>query len=166
MATIHNTELFKELKEGAKLQQLNDVVPSELAKSIVPVMEVNPKLLRRVNVVRRATASNATSAAIFTIPTDKDFYLTGCSISTIKDATSTSIRSDINAFVDGDNTARELLAIASITLTAQSATNSIDFSIPVKLTRGTQIVLANSTNVANIVSIGCIYGYTVDNPLA
>lgn len=161
MATIHNTDLSKELKEGAKLQQLRDRIPSELADKVVPVMEVNPKLLRRANIVRRSTASNATVATIYTTPSDKDFYLTGVAIAIIKDATSTSASSYISITIDGAS--QIFVHIPELTLTAQTGQMALSLPTPIKVDRGTAITINNSTNVANISATGTIVGYTVEN---
>lgn len=161
MATIHNTDLTKELKEGAKLQQLRDVIPSQLAEKVVPVMEVNPKLLRRCNVVRGQEAINNTSGTIYTTPTDKDFFLVACGLGVIKDATSTSILTTLRATIDG--VSQKILSIPSISLTPQISTISNSFPTPLKIDRGTSILLVNSTNVANITCSGSIVGYLIDN---
>jgi hypothetical protein len=152
---------MKELKDGVKLQQLKDVVPNQLADKVIPVMEVNPKLLRRCNLVRSIDATNATSGTIYTVPTDRDFYLVAASISTIKDVTATSVESAITVFIDG--VARKLLSIAGITLTTQTLALANSFPDPIKIDRGTNISVTNTTNVGNIKSIGGIAGYTVEN---
>jgi hypothetical protein len=52
MAQIFNSELKKQLIDGAKLQTSKDVIPSQLADKVVPVMEVNPKLLKYCGINR------------------------------------------------------------------------------------------------------------------
>lgn len=166
MATIYNTDLTKELKDGAKIQQIRDVIPSQLAEKVVPVMEVNPKLLRRCNIARSDVAINATAQTIYTAPTDKDFYLCGASCAVIKDATATSTNTAVVCSpAEGGNTAN-VISIAGLTLTAQENCNSIMFSPPLLIKRGTAIQVTNSTNVGNVTGRGFIYGYTVDNVTA
>jgi hypothetical protein len=161
MATINNSDLFKELREGIKLQQLRDVIPSQLADKVVPVMEVNPKMLRRINSVKNNIATNATSATIYTTPTDKDYFLCGFTLSMIKDVTSTSTSSRVLATIDGVSTI--LASIVGISLTPQADSISVQFLEPVRVDKGTNITVTNSTNVANVSANGTIYGYTVDN---
>lgn len=164
MATIHNTDLTKELKDGGRLQQLKDVIPSQLADKVVPVMEVNPKLLRNLE-IRDATATNATSATILTTPaTGQDVYLIGASLSMIKDATATSTASRVVLATDAGS--YSILNIAGLTLTAQSETMTIALPRPIKLARNTTVTVRNSTNVGNVTSIGAIFYYVVDNPNA
>jgi hypothetical protein len=165
MVQIHNSDLFKELRDGTKSQQLRDgVLPSQLAEKVVPVMEVNPKLLRRCEIVRTNAASNATTATIYTTPTDKDFYLCGASLSVIKDVTSTSVVSAIAAPVGGGTTdTRRILVISEISVTIQNGSVATSFQTPIKIDRGVTIVVTNSTNVGNIRADGCIWGYLVEN---
>ncbi len=161
MATIYNSDLSKELVDGAKIQQNWDKVPNVLGQTVVPVMEVNPKLLRRCNILRRGTGTNATSTTIYIVPSDKDFYLVSCSLSIIKDATSTSLYSRITCIVDGVTASP--IVITGLTLTIQNEAISISFPIPIKIDRGTTISLDHSTNVANISGTGCIIGYTISD---
>lgn len=161
MVTIYNSELKKELQEGAKTQSFKEIVPSQLADKVVPVMEVNPKLLRRINLVKTAECNNATTATVYTTPSDKDFYLCGGNLSLIKDVTATSVRSGINFTSEGVGCV--LLRIVGITLTVEQDTVSISLPYPVKVDRGTNITVTNSTNVGNVFSQGTIYGYIIDN---
>jgi hypothetical protein len=160
MAQIHNSDLSKELIKGGRLQVSRDIVPNQLAEKVVPVMEVNPRLLKTSQIVRGNTATNATSATIYTTPTDRDFYLTGASIAVIKDVTSTSTESSIKVTIDGST--QRLLSISGITLTAQSSANSINFQNPIKIDRNTTIIVTNTANTANINAWGNIVGYVDD----
>jgi hypothetical protein len=162
MATIYNSDLTKELKDGIKIQQNRDVIPSQLADKVVPVMEVNPKLFRRSNICVQNVASNSASATIYTTPTDKDFYLVAVGISVSKDITATSTYSAIELTVDGGGTAN-VFNIAGLTLTPQSGAWSWALPVPIRIARGTTIKIVNSTNVGNVRSYGQIVGYTVDN---
>jgi len=161
MSTIYNSDLTKELVEGAKIQTSKDSIPSQLADKVVPVMEVNPRLLRRINFTKDGTASNATTATIFTTPTDKDFFITNAMLTWVKDVTATSLSSFITAFIDGVN--RPILTIGGFTLTPLNDTVTITFNTPIKVDRNTNIAVTNSTNVANTKATGIIYGYFVYN---
>lgn len=160
MAINRNTETAEEIRDVFKMQQNVDGIISNVAGQIIPVVDVNPKHARRCLVARRATATNATTATIYTTPSDKDFFLNSLSVGYIKDATSTSLYSGITATIDG--VARELLLIPGITLTAANGSVSVSFPVPLKVDRGTSILCVNSTNVANVSCISCITGYTVE----
>lgn len=161
MATIYNSDLFKELKEGARIQQLTDPIPNQLQGNVIPVMEVNPKLLRRSNIIKNAGLTNGTTTTLYTTPLDKDFYIVAASLSVIKDVTSTS--TDTSLRITVDNVVVRPLVISGITLTAQSQAVSISFSSPIKVDRNTAITINHATNVANIRGDATIIGYLVDN---
>lgn len=162
MAQIHNSNLINELRDVAKLQQLNDIIPSQLADKVVPVIDVNPKHARIVNWISDATASNATSANFTSLPDNKEFYLTSATLSLIKDATATSTLSRILLNLP-DGSTKAIISIPSFTLTAQNQSLMINFNPPIFLQRGQTITVSNSTNVGNIKATGNITGYTVDN---
>lgn len=162
MATIYNSQLSQELTDGAKIQVSKDKIPTELAEKVIPVMEVNPKLFRRINVIKAGIALNVTGTGVYTTPTDKDFYLCGAQLSLIKDVTSTSTFTYLSC-TDEYGALQTLLKIVSLSLTPQIDGCTADFTIPIKLKRGSVIGINNFTNVANITSHACIWGYTVDN---
>lgn len=157
MATIYNSNLTNELRDGAKIQISKDKIPTELAEKVIPVMEVNPKLLRKTKICRSLIVTNSTSGTIYTTPTTQDFYLTGATISVIKDATATSVYSQLVVYIDGAS--QGIMNIPGITLTAQNQSLTLSFPIPVKLDRGSTINISNNTNVGNVVCGASIFGF-------
>lgn len=109
------------------------------------------------NVIASGFASNAVTKTLLTTPTDKDFFMTACQLSVIKDATSTSTSVDIECMVGGKNFS--LIAIPCISLTAQTGQISLSFPVPIKVDRNSAITINSSTNVANITYFGSIVGY-------
>jgi hypothetical protein len=166
MATIYNSDLSKELIEGAKIQQNFDKVPNRLGDTVVPVMEVNPKMMRRANIVRGGTSNTSSStSSIYTTPTDKDFFLTTVSYYVIKDAASDNIVNTVVVSVDGSGD-QTLLSVPGITLTASNYGTSINFPSPIKLTRGSTIRMSSSFTIGVLIRGLNITGYTVDNVTA
>ncbi|GAI14107.1 unnamed protein product [marine sediment metagenome] len=164
MVSIHNSDLKKEIIEGAKIQLSVDNVPQELGKTVVPVMEVNPKFFRKTTILKSGTTKNDTSLIILTTPKDRDFYITSACISLIKDVTSTSTFSGITLYEASNPTqVKTILEIAGITLTAQTANMSLNFPNPIKVARGTQIIMKNETGVAEIKAMGGIHGFYVED---
>lgn len=151
------------MQTAGKLQN-KDKMPSELAEKIIPVMEVNPKLLRRCNIIKNVQAANSTGATVYTIPATQDFYLVACSLSLIKDATATSVLTTLRGTIEGVVT--NILAIPGITLTAQQDSMTLSFPYPLKIDRGTSITITHSTNVANILTNAGIIGYLDEQTLA
>jgi hypothetical protein len=160
MAYIDNTDTKKEMNDAMRGNSVSNLAPTRIADTVQPVININPKDYRRLNIVKRQTAINATSGTIYTTPADKDFYVTSASLTMIKDVTSTSVSSTISCTIDGIST--QLLFIPELSLTVQTLSVSESFPNAIKLDRNTTITVTNSTNVANITSAGCIKGYTVE----
>jgi hypothetical protein len=165
MAIIYNSDLTKEIREGAKVS-LRDVIPNQIADKVVPVMEVNPKLLRRINIVKIGLSSTTGNTTIYTTPTDKDFYLTGVQIGLIKDATNDMAIGNCGLTITPKGSpSTAVIGIPVLTLTAQNSSVTRDFSIPILLEKGSNIIFAQSSayTVGLCSKEGTIIGYTVDN---
>lgn len=160
MAYIDNSETKKELNDAIRGNAVSNIAPTQLANQVIPVINVNPKDYRICNINKTTVATNSTSAVIYTTPADKDFFITACSLTVIKDATSTSTLSRIKLTIDGAEAS--ILPITTLTLTAQDSAFSISFPNPIKIDRDSIISITNSTNVANISTRASIHGYTVE----
>jgi hypothetical protein len=160
MGTINNTQLQKELRDAFKIQQNVDAVPGKFEDRVIPVCEVNPKILTNLK-MKAGLLNNGTTATLYTTPTNQDYYLCAVELSTIKDVTSTSLFSAINVIIDGVATA--VATIAGFSLTPQSEIVNLSFNNPIKVDRGTAITITNSTNVGNITSRGIIFGFVDEN---
>jgi hypothetical protein len=158
---IYNSNLTNELREGIKIMSSSDATPSEITDKVVPVMEVNPKLLRVLTKGANNTAINATSATLLTTPTDRDIFIYNAQISLIKDVTSTSTLSTLRCTSGG--TTLIILASAGLTLTAQTDSQTISFNPPLKVDRGTNIAITNSSATANISTTASVIYYEVLN---
>lgn len=153
---LSTRSLKQDLQDELRLNPAFDVIPTTVRPDIQPVVEVKKKWC---NVAK--TASNTqTSATVYTVPSDKDFYLVTATLAVIKDATATSTASALTVTIEG--TASTILRIPGITLTAQSEAITASFPIPIKVDRGTNITISNTTNVANILEFGTIIGYTLE----
>jgi len=157
MSNNQNAKITNEVKRAFGLNNMTGY-PMKVSEAILPVVDVNP---RYTNIIGAAPATNATSGTPYTTPANKDFYLTGFTISLIKDVTSTSTATALMAYINGVQVA--LGRIAGITLTAQNDSLSASFPFPLKIDRNTAITITNTTNVANIAAYASIYGYLVDN---
>ncbi len=162
MAMNYNSNLTKEIADVGKLQLSRDKIPNEFADKIIPVVDVNPKHSRYVNFMRTLTLLNGTTGTMYTAPLDKDTYLVGAQLSVIKDATATSLISQIAGTLE-DGNGFQLLSLNGFTLTAQDKCVSISLNNPIKLQRGSTVRVTNGTNVANVSASAVILGYTVDN---
>lgn len=160
MPIIYNDQLQREIIDAVKLKQGFDSIPNVLSGTVVPVIEVNPKLTRNVECAR-GVCSNATSANILVTDAAKSTYIVAAAMSVIKDVTSTSTGSDIRVTIGG--LTRSLLTIPGITLTVQQQSLSITFNHPLKVDSGSTITLISSTAVANCTASANIIYYTDEN---
>lgn len=161
MATIYNSDLQKELQEGAKIQ-VRDKAPTEITDKVLPVMEVNPKFFRRVNWNFAGAGTNATSTSLGTTPTDREIYVTGATLSVTKDATATTTYVRLNCTADNGQSVI-LCSFGCITLTAEQHDMSVSFPFPIRLKKGTTITISASTAVGNFNAFASVFGYQVMN---
>jgi hypothetical protein len=163
MTKVKNSDTTRELIKAANLQVGFDDIPSELAKSIVPVININPKNYTISNVVAiNDIVNSGGSATVYTVPTNKDFYLTNASLSMIKDVTATSIGTTLTVTPE-TGLATTILKIIGLTLTVQEEAVQLNLTFPLKLKKGSVISLANSTATGNVSASASIVGFTVEN---
>lgn len=157
---ITNSDTIKELQEAAGLQFAMSI-PKGISETIIPTIEINPKLLRNVTIVRTASLVNGTAATIYTTPIDQDFYLTYAQVSLIKNAINTGVQTYLSCTPFGE-AAATLLRIAGLTTTAQTSIIAIPFIPPIRLARNTTITINNDTGDGAISAGACIAGF-IDN---
>jgi hypothetical protein len=161
-AKIYNSNLTKELIEGARLQQNQSGIPSEIAEKVIPVMEVNPKLLRITNysgLINGTATGNITAVTSAT----KETYITDLVISVIKDVVCdvTTGRIQLAAVINGQSI--NLASIAVIALTAQNINLSISLVNPLKVDLGSTITFTGAFTAGVMSRSVVILGYTIDN---
>jgi hypothetical protein len=161
MATNNNSELTNELIESIKLQIGKEALISNVNNSIQPVVELNPKLFRKTNMVSNGTASNATTGALFTTKADRDTFITYITLSTIKDATNTSTYVTVLGYVN--DTLVRLCTIACLASTAQSSSITINFPIPIQLQRNKTVSIEQSNGTSAITTHAVVGYYEVLN---
>ena len=154
---IQSKEVIDKISDELKVQPSLQI-PRELMDKIQLVYNVNP--FNPVTIIATAAADNSTAAVVFTTPAERDFYLTSVILSVIKDVNSTSTRSSMNVRINEVNT--ELIHIAGISVTAQNDVVSLNYNPPIKLSRGGEITVNNTTAVSKIVARASITGYTTD----
>jgi hypothetical protein len=150
MSQITNKDAVKAIFEGARMPIQE--TPSELGKTCVPVMDMTPDFHRRCNIVKSAI----TTGTLYTTPTDKDFYL--CSAyggAYLVGAGPAETYITVN--IDGPATRVITMKINGNALTNSETNNSVNPCVPIKIDRGTAIVLTVSAD-----GYGGIIGYTVD----
>jgi hypothetical protein len=164
MVTIYNSDVSKELREGTKAQTARDVLPSQLAEKVVPVMEVNPKLLKTANIVL-SNSRNTTGSLSITLPAvGRKTYISSLTINVIQNATCDIATGFI--FVNGtfQGTTATFAALPVITLTALTIEKTISFPTPIELDEGTSITLGGTFTAGICLRSISITAYTIDNP--
>lgn len=126
---------------------------SDILTPVIPIEECS-------QIVKQAFVNNSVGATIYTTPTDKDFYITGATMSLIKDVTATSTQTSLRCTIGGE--VLYLMQIVGITLTPQSSTISIALARPLKVDRGINITLNNATATGNVVAGCSVVGYLSD----
>ena len=163
MATIYNSLLTKELIEGARVQVSRDSVPTQIADKVVPVMEVNPSMLRKNTILRGSSRTTTGTLTIYTTPTDRDFYLTSLSLSIIKDVTCDLATGSSAPSCTIDGASQNLPGFSTITTTAQNQTLTINFDKPIKLDKNSSIVWGGTFTAGVYIRYGVITGYIIEN---
>ena len=159
---INNNEVRKAIATATSNRPERNEIPNTLNYNVQPVLETNFLSAGYTGYSVSTVATNATSATLVSLPNDRDFYVTWACLSTIKDVTSTStMASLLMDLADSTVGSTQILHIAGITLTPQADSICISFPYPLKLTRGTNITVNNSTNVANVSSRGSVGGFYV-----
>lgn len=128
----------------------------EISNEILPVINIHPK----VNITRAVYAANAASTTIYTTPSDKDFFLTTVSLQVIRSTASVNVVVPLKAYIDG--VLQTIISVAGITLVAQDQAVALSFPIPIKIDRGTAIVVTISDTTPVIAIVGSVSGYTVE----
>lgn len=150
MAKIYNSDVTKGLSQDAGIQQSIEKVPNELAEKIVPVIETNPDLKRKITIIKSVDVSvtSAGTGPIYTTPANQDFYLCGASYVLIKDNLCDAVSSlkAITCVINGETIS--VIKVGTFTLTAQSENVLIDFNRPIKVDRNSQINYTNMTFAA------------------
>jgi hypothetical protein len=159
MATIYNSDLTKELIEAGKLQVSRDKIPSEIAEKVVPVIDVNPKHNRIINVGRMNNGTG--TITVYTTPTDQDFYICSCSLSCIKAAADTGTYQFLSTTEPGGQTVY-LCSLSGVTLTAEQKHITVSFPFPIKVKRGETILAQNAAGTIAHIS-ATVQGFLVEN---
>jgi len=132
-----------------------ELAPRVIPSYLVPSLIANDKVFfANTATGASGTASNATTTTIHTTSSSYDTYLNSLTLSVAKDATSTSTASAITAVINGATVT--LASIAGLTLTAQSASITLAFPVPIKLDRSSIIAVTNTTAVANVRAAGSV----------
>jgi len=159
MIKIQNADAIQAIRAGAKLS-ISEGFPQELTGQALPVMDMTPNFHRFANIVRSVQATTSGTSTLYTTPTDKDFYLTAASLNYEKDVVNDSLLVYLSVVIDGAT--NNVLRIGKLGTTASKGESSIALSPPIKLDRGSQILIGGSFTAGALNKSGSIIGYTVE----
>jgi len=149
------------IRNGAKLS-ISEGFPQNLLPNIQPVMDMTPAFHRTTNLIQqRALNTSSGASTIFTTSTEHDTYITGFSISLVKDATNDTASGAFTLSATVDSVVTILGSLAVLTLAAQDQTLSVTLKHPVKISKGTALTMGSLTYTAGTCSRSMVvYGYT------
>jgi len=156
MAKILSSSVIQRAVAGLFLDQ-NDKIPSETLDKVQLTYDLNPNF---ANVVSSSNTTITGDITIYTTPTARDFYLQSIIASYVKDATC-DLSTGGNIIVSGTagGISRRFVVFPVITLTAQSQMVSIVFPKPIKLDKGTTIIMSGGFSVGVLVKSCQITGF-------
>lgn len=168
MAINYNSTLSNEMRDVGKLQISRDRIPNEFADKIVPVVDINPKHSRIINLSQSivVTATGGSTTAL-SARTDVDQYITSVWLGVSKNAACDVATGSylMSATINGQ--AKNLFSIPLMTLQASDIIQVLAFPIPVKIDRGTAVsVTALGFAAGSLSRVAGVNGFTVDNPNA
>lgn len=107
--------------------------------------------------------TSASSNTAGTAASDKDTYITGCSLAIIKDATCDVADGVVAARITVEGVIKNVLTLPVLTLTAQATQLSIAFRYPIKVDRGSALQVVQGTYTAGKFLRSIVFhGYTVE----
>lgn len=146
---MSNSETTKEVISALGLSPAAQNMPA-----IIPVVEVNPKLMGN-NKVLEGTLTNGTTVTFYTIPVGYNFYINSVSLSMSKDAANTATRINVQVSVGGQ--AVRLIPMALVASTAEVREWLQTFR-PIKLDSGTIITIESDNGTAAIKARAVVIG--------
>lgn len=165
MATIYNSELSKEIQEGAKIQSLDENIPNQLDKLVIPVMEVNPKLLKSSTVLNNTTRTTTGSGiTLLAAQPNKEVFISGIMVANVQDVVSDNASITITVVINGAN--RNIYKFLKPTLTISNTFHTINFVPALKIDRNTAITFTASFTAGSCTTEFSIFGYFIENPNA
>ena len=158
MVDIQSKEVIDKISDELKIQPAMQI-PRGIGKDIQLIYNVN--ILRRINSTTHSRRISTGSNTILTTPTDRDFFLVGTYIDSAMSATADSTEMIIVAEPETGGSVT-INSLNKITLTAFTGNNTIMYPIPIKLRRGSTIVLTHTFTVGSGFTTGIIYAYVTD----
>lgn len=167
MAKIYNSDLTNEIEEGAKIQDRMDVVPNQIADKVVPTMEVNPNMLRKINLIKANANTGAAAISLYTAPaatTRQRVYLTSVQAAYSKNAACDAASGVLYVTIAQGGATLPILALPHTTLTQENQAQTLTLPKPLAIDPGSAVILtASGAITAGVLSKAVAFtGYIVN----
>lgn len=157
MVDIQSKEVIDKVSDELKIQPAMKI-PREIMDKIQLVYNVNPT--NSGNIIKAVTKITSGAVGFFTTPTTRDFFLTSAFLQNQSDVAATNTLGSLTVVVGGITI--PILEFSKITLTIFNDSLTLSFPNPIKIDRGTAVVLNNTFGLGVSVSSAGITGYTTD----
>lgn len=162
MTVVRNSDTLRELREASQIQQASEPTPSSLHASIIPVMEVNPKLLRRTGVLCESTRSTtANGVTLLAAKPAQDIFITAINCTNVQDATSDNTSIGVQFYENGVQ--RYAYRRLKPTTTASATADQVRFNPPLRVDRNTALTFTGTFTAGTMTTTTTVFGYVVDN---
>lgn len=163
MAYIDNSDTQEELNDAIRGNTISNICPKTISGQVIPVININPKDYRVVNIVKDVNTTASGAVTLYTTPADKDFFLTSVTFSVVKDAACShagASRLRLAATINGETVG--IAGVALLNLTAENKTVGYGYSTPIKIDRGTALQSGLTFIAGNYSLYMSLQGYTVE----
>jgi len=150
-----NSQVISEIVNALKIDIRTTPIPNA-----IPVIEVGTKQTKN-GFSGSNSLTNGTSATIYTADSTRDTYITGATLSTVRDATAVYGLVSVKYIpFEGSTTAVNILSLGGITLTAHPLVTAVTPTMhPIKIARGSNVTLVSDSATGNFKATGQIYGF-------
>ena len=159
MVEIQSKEIIDKMSDELKVQPAM-TLPRELGKMIVPTYSVNP--IRIANIVEFFNKNNTGTSTIFTTPADRDFFLTGASISGSADVLYDGLTCRVSGTLPNGAAVDLIMSKNRPLVVFGNVFHSRDYTHPIKLKKGSTITVTLSFAAGTPLYSIVIQGYTTD----
>ena len=146
---IQNPDATQAIRDQAKLT-LAEGYPQVLNPNCQAVMDMTPRNHRNLNISR--STNTATSVTVYSVSSDKFFYLCSLDYGVVKDVTSDVATGRISMTATIDGVSQVIATIPILTLTAQQIIISKSFNPPLRVDKGGIITIANAASTAGTIN--------------
>ena len=136
-------------------QQGTDVI-KKIQDTIIPVYPIHKKYADNSFGIFSTTTADAT---VFTTPVDRDFYISSAHLSIVKDVVCDNVTCYFYAKVNSKNLIMLSFLTPTTTITAEQSNASYPF--PIKVDRGTAIVLSGAFTAGTMTKYAFITGFLI-----